>query len=157
MKPFEGIRVLDLTHVLAGPFSTYQLACLGADVIKIESPKNPDMTRTEGVNPDHNNALYGSYFQSQNAGKRAVTINLKTKAGCDVLWRLIADADVLVQNYAGDSLEQLGFGYEAVSAANPKIIYCSISGFGSTGPKACLLYTSPSPRDGLLSRMPSSA
>ena len=136
MKPFEGIRVLDLTHVLAGPFSTYQLACLGADVIKIESPDNPDMTRTEGVNPDHNNALYGSYFQSQNAGKRAVTINLKTKAGCDVLWRLIADADVLVQNYAGDSLEQLGFGYEAVSAANPKIIYCSISGFGSTGPKA---------------------
>ena len=136
MKPFDGIRVLDLTHVLAGPFSTYQLACMGADVIKIESPSNPDMTRAEGVNPDHNKALYGSYFQSQNAGKRAVTINLKTKAGCEVLWRLIDDADVLVQNYAGDSLEQLGFGYQSVSAANPEIIYCSISGFGTTGPKA---------------------
>ena len=105
-------------------------------MIKIESPSNPDMTRAEGVNPDHNKALYGSYFQSQNAGKRAITINLKTKAGCEVLWRLIDDADVLVQNYAGDSLEQLGFGYQSVSAANPEIIYCSISGFGTTGPKA---------------------
>jgi len=136
MKPFEGIRVLDLTHVLAGPFSTFQLATLGADVIKIESPDTPDMTRIEGVDPQHNNALYGSYFQSQNAGKRGITLDLKTKAGADALKRLIETADVLVQNYAGDSLDKLGFGYDAVEAINPKIIYCKISGFGCTGPKA---------------------
>lgn len=136
MKPFEGIRVLDLTHVLAGPFSTFQLACMGADVIKIESIHHPDMTRAEGVNKAHNEALYGSYFQSQNAGKRAITINLKSEQGCEVLWHLIKSADVLVQNYAGDALEDLGFGYEAVTDVNPALIYCSISGFGRTGPKA---------------------
>ena len=136
MKPFEGIRVLDLTHVLAGPFSTFQLATLGADVIKIESPDAPDMTRIEGVNPEHNKKLYGSYFYAQNAGKRGITLNLKTDAGCAALKRLIETADVLVQNYAGDALEKLGFGYDAVAAINPKLIYCKISGFGDTGPKA---------------------
>ncbi len=136
VKPFEGVRVLDLTHVFAGPFSTYQLCCLGADVIKIESINSPDMTRMEGVNEEQNAALYGSSFQSQNAGKRAVTINLKSEQGREVLWRLIGTADVLVQNYAGDSLENLGFGYEAVSEVNPALVYCSISGFGRTGPKA---------------------
>ena len=136
MRPFEGIRVLDLTHVLAGPFSTYQLACLGADVIKIESPSNPDMTRIEGVDAEQCAQQYGSYFQSQNAGKRAMTLNLKTEAGREVLWRLIGKADVLVQNFAGESLEQLGFGYEAVAERNPLLIYCSITGYGATGPKA---------------------
>lgn len=135
-KPFEAVRVLDLTHVLAGPFCTFQLSCMGADVIKIESLLAPDMTRMEGVDEVQNKALYGSYFQSQNAGKRGITINLKSTQGCDVLWRLIETADVLVQNYAGDALEDLGFGYEAVSQVNPSIIYCSISGFGRTGPKA---------------------
>lgn len=136
MKPFEGVRVLDLTHVLAGPFSTFQLACMGADVVKIESIVHPDMTRMEGVNEAQNKALYGSYFHSQNAGKRAITINLKSDQGCEVLWHLIKSADVLVQNYAGDSLEDLGFGYDDVAAVNPELIYCSISGFGRTGPKA---------------------
>ncbi len=136
MKPFEGIRVLDLTHVLAGPFSTFQLATLGADVIKIESRDAPDMTRIEGVNQKDNEALYGSYFQSQNAGKRGITLNLKTSAGKEVLAKLIESADVLVQNYAGNSLDKLGFGYQAALKINPKIIYCKISGFGNTGPKA---------------------
>ncbi len=136
MKPFEGIRVLDLTHVLAGPFCTYQLGVLGADVIKIEPPGNPDMTREEGVVPALNDAAYGTYFQAQNAGKRAITLNLKDEAGRDVLRRLIKTADVLVQNYAGDALEELGFGYEAVSAIQPKLIYCTLTGFGRTGPKA---------------------
>lgn len=135
-QPFNGVRILDLTHVLAGPFSTFQLACLGADVIKVESPNNPDMTRSEGVDVDQNRNGYGSYFYSQNAGKRAVCINLKSEEGKEILWRLIATADVLVQNYAGNALEQLGFGYEAVAKANPSLIYCKISGFGSTGPKA---------------------
>ncbi len=136
MRPFEGIRVLDLTHVLAGPFSTFQLACMGADVIKIEASGVPDMTRMEGVSPGQNAQQYGSYFQSQSAGKRSITINLKSDAGKQVLWRLIKGADVLVQNYAGDSLENLGFGYDAAAAVNPTLIYCSISGFGRTGPKA---------------------
>jgi len=136
MKPFQNIRVLDLTHVLAGPFSTFQLACLGADVIKIESEQSYDMTRIEGVDTAYNNELYGSYFQSQNAGKRGICLNLKSDDGKEALWRLIETSDVLVQNYTGDALEKLGFGYDAVSQANPKIIYCSISGFGATGPKA---------------------
>ena len=119
MRPFEGIRVLDMTHVLAGPFCTYQLAVLGADVIKIEPPDSPDMTREEGIIPALNDAAYGTYFQAQNAGKRAITLNLKDDAGRDVLRRLIKSADVLVQNYAGNALEQLGFGYDAVSAIQP--------------------------------------
>lgn len=136
MKPFEGVRVLDLTHVLAGPFSTYQLACLGADVIKIEAPDNPDMTRIEGVDVEFTRQHYGSYFQAQNAGKRAITLDLKTPMGADALWRLIDTADVLVQNYAGDSLEKLGFGYPSVAKRNSRLIYCSITGFGRTGAKA---------------------
>ncbi len=136
MKPFEGIRVLDLTHVLAGPFCTYQLGVLGADVIKIEPPDAPDMTREEGVVPALNDTAYGTYFQAQNAGKRAITLNLEEEAGRDVLRRLIKTADVLVQNYAGDALEELGFGYDAASTIQPKLIYCTLTGFGRTGPKA---------------------
>ncbi|MGB3278948.1 MAG: CoA transferase, partial [Pseudorhodobacter sp.] len=130
------IRVLDLTHVLAGPFCTHQLAVLGADVIKIEPPENPDMTREEGVIPALNDAKMGSYFMSQNAGKRAITLDLKSKTGREIFERLVKSADVMVQNYAGKAMAQLGLGYDAVSAMNPKIIYCSISGFGQTGPKA---------------------
>ncbi len=136
MKPFEGIRVLDLTHVLAGPFCTFQLAALGADVIKIEGPDNPDMTREESVVPELVEAQYGTYFLAQNAGKRAITLNLKSEEGQAVMCRLIESADVLVQNYAGDVLEKLGFGYDKASAINPKLIYCSLTGFGRTGPKA---------------------
>lgn len=122
MKPLEGIRVLDLTHVLAGPFCTHQLGVLGADVIKVEPPGNPDMTREEGVVPALNDAGYGTYFQAQNAGKRAITLNLKDKAGRKILRSLIETADVLVQNYAGDALQELGFGYDAVSAIQPRLI-----------------------------------
>lgn len=136
MRPFEGIRVLDLTHVLAGPFATYQLAVLGADVIKIESPDNPDMTRNEGVVPALNKDNYGTYFLSQNAGKRAITLNLTTEQGKAIMHRLIRGADVLVQNFAGGALENLGFGYDEVSAINPSLIYCSLTGYGRTGPKA---------------------
>jgi len=136
VKPFEGIRVLDLTHVLAGPFCTFQLAALGADVIKIEDPDNPDMTRLESVIPELTEAHYGTYFLAQNAGKRAITLNLNSVEGRAVMKRLIESADVLVQNYAGDALHRLGFGYEQASAINPELIYCSLTGFGRTGPKA---------------------
>ncbi len=136
MRPFEGIRVLDLTHVLAGPFSTYQLAVLGADVIKIEAPDGPDMTRDEGVIPALNDDYLGTYFISQNAGKRAITLDLKTEEGRDILKKLVETADVLVENYRTGKLEGLGLGYNDLSEINPKLIYCSMTGFGQTGPKA---------------------
>lgn len=136
MKPFEKVRVLDLTHVLAGPFCGHQLAMLGADVIKVEPPSNPDMTRSEGVDADGAAALYGSYFLAQSAGKRAITLDLKSEGGKGVMRRLIESADVLLQNYAGEALSELGFGPEAAQAINPRLIYCMLSGFGHTGPKA---------------------
>lgn len=136
MRPFDGIRVLDLTHVLAGPFCTHQLAMLGADVIKIEAPDRPDMTREEGVLPEMNAALYGTYFQAQAAGKRSITLDLANPEGAGVMRQLIASADVLVQNYAGDALARLGFGPEESHAINPRLIYCQMTGYGRTGPKA---------------------
>ena len=135
MRPFEAIRVLDLTHVLAGPFCTYQLATLGAEVIKIEPPNDPDMTRHEGVIPQLNNELTGTYFMAQSAGKKAITLNLKADKGRDLLKQLVAGADVLVENYTGGSLEKLGLGYDDLKTVNPKLIYCSMTGFGHTGPK----------------------
>lgn len=136
MQPMEGFRVLDLTHVLAGPFCTYQLAVQGADVIKIESPHQPDMTRVEGVDQSLSDQFYGTYFQAQNGGKRAITLDLTKKEGQQILRQLIKTADVLVQNFSGDKLAALGFGPEAAQALNPKLIYCSMTGFGRTGPKA---------------------
>ncbi len=135
MQPFEGIRVIDMTHVFAGPFSTYQLAVLGADVIKVEAPNNPDMTRQGGVNPALNEAYYGTAFMAQNGGKRAISLDIKTPRGKEILLRLVETADVLVENYQGGSLDRLGLGYDDLSSVNPQLIYCSITGFGHTGPK----------------------
>ncbi len=136
MQPFEGIRVLDLTHVLAGPFCTFQLAVLGADVIKVESPHNPDMTRDEGVSEELNAALSGTYFMGQSAGKRSLVLDLNSEQGREVFLKLVRTADVLVQNYAGDALDRLGLGYDDVAAVNPHLIHCAMTGYGRTGPKA---------------------
>ncbi len=136
MQPFENIRVLDLTHVLAGPFCTFQLGVLGADVIKIEPVNSPDMTRPEGVSPELNDQLRGTFFMAQSAGKRAVALDLRSAEGKELFLRLVETADVLVQNYTGAALDRLGFGYTALAKVNPKLIYCSLSGFGCTGPKA---------------------
>jgi crotonobetainyl-CoA:carnitine CoA-transferase CaiB-like acyl-CoA transferase len=136
MQPFEGIRVIDLTHVYAGPFCTYQLAVLGADVIKVESPQTPDMTRYEGGVASLNAQGLGTSFISQNAGKRALALDLKSEQGVAILKRFVVTADVLVENYRGGTLTRLGLGYEAMAEVNPELIYCSITGFGHAGEKS---------------------
>lgn len=136
MQPFEGIRVLDLTHVLAGPYCTYQLAVLGADVIKIEGPNNPDMMRDEGTSAELNAALTGTSFMGQSAGKRSLVLDLTHAKGRAIFLKLVETADVLVQNYTGDTLDKMGLGYVDLEAVNPTLIHCSMTGFGRTGPKA---------------------
>lgn len=135
MQAFEGIRVLDLTHVLAGPFSTYQLAVLGADVIKIEQVDEMDMNREIGPVDELNEAGMGAHFQSQASNKRAMTLNLKSPEGKEIFLVLAKGADVIVENFRAGALRSLGLGYEDICAINPGIIYCSLTGFGQTGPK----------------------
>ena len=134
-RPFEGIRVIDVTHVLAGPFAAYQLALLGADVIKVEHPDDPDQSRDSGPDLALNAAGMGTGFLTQAANKRSLTLNLKTPAGQQILKRMAATADVLVENYRPGAFAALGLGYEALAAINPKLIYCSISAFGQDGPR----------------------
>ncbi|HXF82063.1 MAG TPA: CaiB/BaiF CoA-transferase family protein [bacterium] len=132
--PLEGVRVLDLTNVLAGPFCTFQLALLGADVIKVEVPGSGDLARQLGADPALNRALMGASFLAQNAGKRSVTINLKDPEGQRVFERLVVTADVLVENFRPGVMARLGLGYDRLSTLNPGLIYCAISGFGQDGP-----------------------
>ena len=130
----EGIRVLDLTNVLAGPFGAYQLALLGADVIKVEAPGAGDLARQLGADPDLNGVLMGASFLAQNAGKRSVTVNLKSAAGCEVFHRLVRSADVVIENFRPGVMERLGLGYDTLRQARPGLVYCAISGFGQDGP-----------------------
>src|ERR1700674_2311206 len=129
-----GIRVLDLTNVLAGPFGAYQLALLGADVIKVEAPGGGDLARQLGADPDLNATLMGASFLAQNAGKRSVTVNLKSAAGTEVFRRLVRSADVVIENFRPGVMERLGLGYETLQKDKPGLIYCAISGFGQDGP-----------------------
>jgi crotonobetainyl-CoA:carnitine CoA-transferase CaiB-like acyl-CoA transferase len=133
-RPFEGIRVIDVTHVLAGPFATYQLAVLGADVIKVEHPDEPDQSRSGGTDKVLNRAQLGTSFLAQASNKRAITLDLKAERDRDILKKLVATADVFVENYRPGALEALGLGYEALSAINPRLIYASFSAFGDSGP-----------------------
>ncbi len=130
----DGIRVLDLTNVLAGPFGAYQLALLGAEVIKVEAPGAGDLARQLGADPALNKALMGASFLAQNAGKRSVTINLKSAAGKDVFRRLVATADVVIENFRPGVMERLGLGYDALRELRTGLVYCAISGFGQDGP-----------------------
>ena len=130
----DGIRVLDLTNVLAGPLGAYQLALLGAEVIKVESPGAGDLARQLGADPALNKALMGASFLAQNAGKRSVTINLKSAAGKDVFRRLVGSADVVIENFRPGVMERLGLGYDALREVRPGLVYCAISGFGQDGP-----------------------
>jgi formyl-CoA transferase len=134
MKPLENLRVLDLTNVLAGPFCCYQLAQLGADVIKIEAPGTGDLARQLGADAELNARFMGASFLAQNAGKRSLTVNLKNRAGKVVFRRLVATADVVVENFRPGVMERLGFGYADLSKIKPDLIFCAISGFGQDGP-----------------------
>jgi crotonobetainyl-CoA:carnitine CoA-transferase CaiB-like acyl-CoA transferase len=135
MKPLHGIKVLDLSRVLAGPYCTMLMGDMGADVIKVEQPGKGDDTRAYG--PPFVNGE-SAYFMSVNRNKRSMTLDIKHPAGQDILWKLIAEADVLFENFRPGTLEKLGFGYEAVRARNPRLIYCSVSGYGQTGPNASI-------------------
>jgi crotonobetainyl-CoA:carnitine CoA-transferase CaiB-like acyl-CoA transferase len=129
-----GIRVLDLTNVLAGPFAAYQLALLGADVIKIETPDGGDLARRLGADPNLNAALMGASFLAQNAGKRSVTVNLKSEAGKEVFCRLVRSADVVIENFRPGVMERLGLAYDRLKQYRGGLVYCAISGFGQDGP-----------------------
>lgn len=133
-KPLSEVRVLDLTNVLAGPFCCHQLAHLGADVIKVEAHKKGDLARVLGADPALNDQLMGISFLAQNAGKKSLTINLKTDAGKAVLKRLVKTADVLVENFRPGVMARLGVDYPVLRDVNPQLIYCAISGFGQDGP-----------------------
>ena len=132
--PLKGIRVLDLTNVLSGPFCCHQLAFLGADVIKVELPGSGDLARQLGADPELNEKLMGVSFLAQNTGKRSITINLKSGSGKKVLKRLVETADVLVENFRPGVMDRLGVGYSELKAIRPDLIYCAISGFGRDGP-----------------------
>ena len=134
-QAFQGLRVIDATHVLAGPFASYQMAVLGAEVIKVESPHSPDQARMQGSDRALNDIGMGTAFMAQASNKKAVAIDVKTTGGREVLQRLLRTADVFVQNYRPGAFEALGLGYEQLSATNPRLIYCAISAFGSDGPK----------------------
>jgi crotonobetainyl-CoA:carnitine CoA-transferase CaiB-like acyl-CoA transferase len=132
----DGVRVLDLTNVLAGPFATLHLALLGAEVIKIENPKDGDLARKLGIVPEFNDQLMGTSFLAQNCNKKSVTLNMKPEEGKAIFRKLAATADVIVENFRPDVMGRLGLGYPALRGINPRIIYCAISGFGQTGPDA---------------------
>ena len=121
VRPFEGVRILDITHVLAGPFAAYQLGLFGADVIKIEHPTDPDQSRDSGTDNDLNHTLMGTGFLTQASNKRSITLDLKTEAGREVLKKLVATADVLVENYRPGAFEALGLGYDVLSRINPRL------------------------------------
>ena len=130
-QPLSGIRVVDLTRVMTGPYCTMMLGDMGADVIKIEQPGKGDDTRAWGPPFIGDES---AYYLSVNRNKRSITLNLKVEVDRAILWRLIESSDVLVENFSPGTAARLGYGYEAVEARRPNIVYCSISGFGQAGP-----------------------
>src|SRR5262249_17102605 len=136
MQPFEGIRVLDLTHVLAGPFAAYQLALLGADVIKIESPSEPDQARENSSDEALARRFMGTTYLTQSSNKRAIALDLKTEDGRGILKRLVPTAGVLVENYRPGAMNALGLGFDDMAKLNDRLIYCSMSAFGHSGPRS---------------------
>jgi crotonobetainyl-CoA:carnitine CoA-transferase CaiB-like acyl-CoA transferase len=134
MAPLQGLRVIDLTRVVAGPFCTMMLGDMGAEVLKIEEPQHGDDSRAWAPYIQG----WGAFYLALNRSKKSVALDLKTKDGSEALTRLVETADVLIENFRPGSLADLGFDYASASALNPRLIYCSISGYGQTGPHAQL-------------------
>ncbi len=132
-RPFEGVRILDFTQVLAGPYASYQLALLGAEVIKIERRGGEDMRRTP-LSREWAERNMASSFLAVNGNKKSLTLDLQKPAAQEIVRKLAAKADVVMENFRGGVMDRLGLGYKALSEINPKLIYCAISGFGQTGP-----------------------
>ncbi len=140
IRPLEGIRVLDISRALAGPFCTMMLGDLGADVIKVERPGRGDESRSWGPPfvgvPNESYPGESTYYLAANRSKRSLTVNLKSPEGQEIIKRLAAVSDVLVENYLTGSLDKMGLGYEQLHELNPRLVYCSISGYGRSGPYA---------------------
>src|SRR5918996_156265 len=128
----DGVRVVDLSRVLAGPFCGALLGDLGADVIKVEDPTTGDESRTW---PPHKDGEAAGYLVN-NRNKRGISVDLKSPDGVEIVRRLVRDADVLIENFRTGTMEEFGLGYDALAAINPRLIYCSVSAFGRTGPRA---------------------
>jgi len=133
-KPFTGVKILDFTRVLAGPYGSYQLALLGADVIKVESRDGDDMRFGNRANDWEKRGLAAPWV-AVNAGKRSITLDLKKPKALEVIKRLVAKADVVMENFRPGVMDKLGIGYETLKAINPRLIYCAVSGFGQVGPQ----------------------
>ncbi|MDN3922108.1 CaiB/BaiF CoA transferase family protein [Roseateles violae] len=134
IKPLHGIRVLDLTNVLAGPFACHQLAHMGADVIKVEARGSGDLARQLGADMELNKSNMGVSFLAQNPGKRSITLNLKHAKGKEAFRCLVGTADVVMENFRPGVMERLGLGHAELMKENPRLVYCAISGFGQDGP-----------------------
>jgi crotonobetainyl-CoA:carnitine CoA-transferase CaiB-like acyl-CoA transferase len=134
-RPFEGVRILDFTQVLAGPYGSYQLALLGADVIKVERREGEDMRRTPLSREWAERGMAPSWL-AINGNKRSLTLDLQQPAALEIVRKLAARADVVMENFRGGVMERLGIGYRALAEVNPRLIYCAISGFGQTGPSS---------------------
>jgi crotonobetainyl-CoA:carnitine CoA-transferase CaiB-like acyl-CoA transferase len=134
LKPLHDVRILDLTNVLAGPFCCHQLAHMGADVIKVETPRSGDLARQLGADAELNRKFMGVSFLAQNPGKRSITVNFKHPLGKEVFRKLVRKADVVVENFRPGVMDRLGLGFETLRQENPRLIYCAISGFGQDGP-----------------------
>lgn len=132
-RPFEGVKILDFTQVLAGPYASYQLALLGADVIKIERREGEDMRRTP-LSREWAERGLAPAFQAINGNKRSLTLDLQKPDAIAIVKKLAATVDVVMENFRPGVMDKLGIGYEALSEINPKLIYCAVSGFGQTGP-----------------------
>jgi formyl-CoA transferase len=132
--PLDGVRVIDLTNVIAGPLASYQLVMLGAEVIKIEVPGIGDLGRKFGADPALGKKRMGASFFASNSGKKSITLNLKHERGKELFRRLVKDADVVVENFRPGTMAKLGLDYEALKGVNPSLVYCAVSGFGQSGP-----------------------
>ena len=133
-KPLAGVRVLDLSNIIAGPLCTYQLAQLGAEVIKIERPGTGDLSRKMGADPSMGRKNMGASFLALNAGKRSITLNIQQEQGREIFRMLLTNADVVFENFRPGVMKRLGLDYDSLKKINPGLVYCAVSGFGQDGP-----------------------